>query len=332
MKNSPAAIHQLGMGHWISQSLYVVAELRVADQLSQGARSTEDLAKSVGAHPQSLYRVLRALASMGIFSEIKPRHFALTPAAEYLRTDVPESMQALASTIGRDWEPWGSMIHSVRTGHSAYEHLYGMNFFNYLQKNPDQAEVFNRAMSNFVINHGVVAISAYDFTPYNKIVDIGGGHGVLMNAILGSSPQLKGVIFDTPQVIAGAEMHISDLGLAERCACVSGDFFDSVPTGGDIYVLASIIHDWDDERSTTIFQNCRKAVSEHGKILIIEMIVPPGDEPSLAKLLDLQMLVSLGGQERTEEQYRDLLSAAGLRLEKVLPTAALPSIIEAVPV
>jgi hypothetical protein len=329
---SPSTVlHRLGMGHWISQSLYVVTEMGVADQLRGEARSIDDLAQSVGAHTEALYRVLRALASIGIFTEIKSRHFALTPVGQLLRTDIPDSMHDLATTISRDWEPWGHMMQCVRTGQSAYHHQYGMSFFSYLQENPNKAELFNKAMGNFVTNHGIVAVSFYDFTPYTKVIDIGGGHGLLMKAILESNPDLNGIIFDLPHVIAVSEKSIIDHGLSGRCKCIQGDFFTSVPSGGDVYVLASIIHDWDDEQGILILKNCRKVIPDQGKLLMLEMVVPPGDTPSIAKLLDLQMLVSLGGKERTEEQYRSLLSDAGFRLNRIIPTSALPSILEANP-
>jgi hypothetical protein len=327
-----AALHRLGVGFWVSQSLYVMAKLCVADQLSAGPRPVRDVALAVGANPGALYRVMRTLASVGVFAESAPGQFALTVMGNYLRSDVPGSLRAQLLTINElDWLPWSDLLHSVRTGETAFDHHHGMGLFDYLERQPEVARMFDEAMTGFVTENGLAVVAAYDFRAFATVVDVGGGHGALMTAIFGSAPHTKGVLFDRPSVIEGARARISTAGLSARCECVAGDFFESIPSGGDAYVLASIIHDWDDEHSRMILRTCRQAIRDDGKLLLVEMVVPSGDAASYAKLLDLEMLVLAGGQERSESEYHDLLDSAGFRLCGIVPTRTNSSIIEAAP-
>ena len=328
-----AALLQMITGAWLTQAISVVATLGVADHLGDGSRTVEDLATRVGADAGALYRLLRALASVGVFTEVEPRAFGLTSMAECLRSDVPGSQRAFARLIGSDewWRAWGELGHSVRTGQTAFEHVHGSPAFTYMGEHPGLGQLFQGAMTGFVSQTCAAVIAAYNFAPYTTVVDVGGGHGMLMGRILQASPQTKGVVFDLPQVAASANAILDELGVADRCECVGGDFFVSVPPGADAYLLTSIIHDWDDERSRAILENCREAMSPSGKVLLVEMVIPPGDTPFFGKILDLEMMVTPGGRERTADEFRALLSSAGLELTRIVPTESPSSIIEAVP-
>ena len=320
-------------GAWITQAVNVAATLGVADHLADGSQTVEDLATRVGADAGALYRLLRALASVGVFTEVEPSAFGLTPMAESLRSDVPGSQRAPARVMGSDewWRAWGQLGHSVRTGQTLFEHVHGSPAFTYMAEHPKLRQLFQDAMTGFVSQTCAAVIAAYDFTPYATIVDVGGGHGALMGSILQASPQTKGIVFDLPHVVEGAKQPLDELEVASRYQCVGGDFFVAVPPGADAYILTSIIHDWDDERSKVILENCRKAMSPSGKVLLVEMVIPPGDTPFFGKILDLEIMVTPGGRERTADEFRALLSSAGLELTRIVPTEAPSSIIEAVP-
>jgi hypothetical protein len=329
----PVALHRLMTGHWIAQAIFVAAQLGVADSLRDGPQHTDALARSIGTHPGALYRLLRALASVGVFTEVEPQCFALTPIGTYLQTEIAGSLRALARTGNvLDWEAWGQLLHSVKTGAPAFRHVHGMDPFTYFQHHPEVGQIFDEAMTGFVTENGMAVVTAYDFTPFTTIVDVGGGHGALMVAILRSSPATRGVLLELPSVLDGARATLAAAGLSSRCEYVAGDFFAAVPTGGDAYLLASIIHDWDAVHSVTILQNCRRAMAHDAKLLLVEMVVPPGDAPSFGKWLDLEMLVCFGGRERTEVEYQTLLETAGFRLTRLVPTHTPASIIEAMPV
>lgn len=325
------SLQRLDMGYKLSQALYVVAKLGVADHLVDAGRSVDELAEAVGAHRGALYRVLRALATVGVFTEVEPRRFALTPMAECLRTDIPGSMRAQTILTELVWESWGHMMHSVLTGETAFEHLRGMSCFEYLQRNPREGRLFDAAMTGYVSQNSAAIVETYDFSQFEKIVDVGGGHAALMTEILRKNVEVGGIVYDRPDVIEGARANVGAQGLLARCECVGGDFFKSIPAGGDAYLLSSIIHDWDDERSLSILKNCRRVMRAEAKLLLVELVIPVGDEPSFGKLLDLEMLVNFGGQERTEEEFRALLHAAGFTLSRTIQTGASPCIIEAVP-
>ena len=325
-------LHQLMVGHWISQAIYVVAKLGVADHLAPGPQTVEHLARAVDAHPQALRRLLRALASVGLFTEAAPEQYALTPVGHFLRTGVPGSLRQLAFIATEfDWRPWGQMLHTIKTGETAFRLVHGESAFEYLAKHADVGRMFNDAMTDFVAQNVRGVVAAYDFSSLSTIVDVGGGHGSLMTAILEASPSSRGVVFDVPSVIEGTVRAVAARGMADRCRCIAGDFFESVPTGGDAYLLASIVHDWDDQASAKILRSCRRAMDDDARLLLVEMVIPLGDTPSFGKLLDLEMLVCFGGRERTEAEYRELLHAGGFELVRIVPTRAPASIIEAKP-
>ena len=318
-------------GFMASRVVHVAAELGIADHLAGGPRKIDELARSADAHPGALHRLMRALASAGVFEEVAPREFALTPMAQYLRSDVAGSARSLFRWNAVDGKAWGEIVYSVKTGRTAFEKVYGERFFDFLAKNPKEAKLFDEGMSGFVSMSSAAVVAAYDFSSFRRIVDVGGGYGTLLGMVLAAHPRSSGLIFEMPHVAEGARRNLERLGLSSRCEVVAGDFFESVPAGGDAYLLASIIHDWDDERSRRILENCRRAMAQSAKLLLVEMVIPPGNDPFPGKVLDLEMLVSLSGQERTEAEYRELLAAAGLRLTQIVATRALSSVIEAVP-
>ncbi|WP_026735474.1 methyltransferase [Fischerella sp. PCC 9605] len=327
-------ILQLITSYRISQSIYVVAKLGIADLLKDSPKSTQELALATGTHAPSLYRVLRALASVGMFAEDSQGRFGLTPLAVCLQSDIDDSMRASAIVRGEDFyrKPWGHLLHSVKTGETAFRHVYNLEFFDYLAQNPDAAEMFDGAMTNYSTTVVDAVIAAYDFSSIGKLVDVGGGQGSLLAGILKAYPTMQGVLFEQASAIEHAKPLLEAQGVIERCQLVAGNFFASLPTTGDAYIMKNIIHDWDDERAVAILKNCYRAMPENGKLLLVEGVIFPGNEPSFSKLLDLEMLVLTGGRERTQAQHRDLLQSAGFHLTKIVPTASWQSIIEAVPV
>lgn len=323
---------RLAFGVKLTQALYVAAKLGVADMLAQGPRSITKLAAYTGAHERSLYRVMRSLASIGVFREVEPKVFALTHYADALRSDAPNSFRNFAIFIGEEWvwKVMGEMLYSVRTGKPAWGHVHGAEAFDYLADNPDESEIFNRAMTDLSVAAAPAVVEAYDFSRIRTLVDIAGGHGYLLAQVLKANPHIKGTLFDLPQVIAGADQLLEREGVSGRVEKVARDLFDSVPQGADAYMMKHIIHDWDDDRSVRLLNNIRAAMAPTGKVLIVETVVPEGNEPHYSKLMDLGMLVMPGGLERTAEEYRALLAESGLQLSRIIPTRSHLSIIEAV--
>jgi ubiquinone/menaquinone biosynthesis C-methylase UbiE len=324
------AMLQMISGFWISRAIYIAAKLGIADHLRNGYKTADELAAATGTHAPSLYRVLRALASVGVFGEDARMGFTLTPLAETLRTDAPGSLRAFATVeLGEEHYPaWGELLHSVKTGEIAFDRAFGMPVWKFFEQNPQNAKTFNDAMTGMTLAVNDAVLSNYDFRSITKIVDVGGGHGSLIASILKANPQMKGVLFDAPSVAEGAQTRIEAEGIADRCEVVSGDFFQSVPAGGDAYILKWIIHDWNDERSITILRNCYRAMTENGKLLLVEAVVPRGSEPHFSKFIDLNMLVMTGGRERTEDEYRILLEASGFKLTSTIQTESPMSVLE----
>jgi len=269
---------------------------------------------------------------VGVFREMEGDRFSLTPLSTILQTGVPGSLRAWAIMLGE--EPyraaWGALLYTVKTGETAFKHVYSMGRFEYLARHPEAAEIFNEAMIGLTTQAAIAAVAAYDFAGARTIIDVGGGHGVLLEAILKANRHLSGVLFDTPAVIEGAKKRLEACGLAGRCEAIGGDFFHSVPSGGDIYTLSAVIHDWDDERSVTILKSCHRAMAGKGKLLLLELVLPPPNERSLAPLMDINMMVVTGGRERTESEYRALLGSAGFTLARIILTQSPRSLIEGV--
>jgi hypothetical protein len=322
----------LTTGGWVAHMIAAAAKLNIADLLQEGPRSPHDLANAAGVNPDALYRLLRALASVGVFAEAADGRFQLTPLADCLRTGVPGSMRAWALAITEDHfaRVWPELLYSVRTGRPAYDHVHGMGPFDYFTRNPEIGKTFDEAMTSFSSTEIPAVLRAYDFSGIRRLVDVAGGLGTLLCAALKANPAMTGVLFDMPAVVAGARRVMDAAGLDGRCKLVGGDFFQSVPAGADAYMMKHIIHDWDDERSIRILENCRSGITPDGKILLLETVLHPGNGSDFFKLLDIAMLM-ISGRERTEEQFRELLGRAGFRLTRVVPTESPLSIIEAVP-
>ncbi len=328
----PVQLMQMLFGFAASRAIGVSAELRIADLLKNGSKTAEELAQETGVHARSLYRVLRACASIGVYSEDDKKRFSLTPLAEPLLSDAPGSLRAFAEMITTDWQfqTWAELPYSVKTGKPSFDKVFGMSSFEYFWSNEKAGKVFNDAMTSNSAFSSVAVVSGYDFSSIKKLVDVGGGHGFLLASILAKYETVKGVLYDTPAIVAEAEKLLAAHGVSEKCETIGGDFFENVPTGGDAYIMKHIIHDWNDEQCITILQNCSNAMTAGGKILVVEMVVPEGNEPSPAKFLDLQMLQYLPGCERTENEYRELFYKAGFELTRIVPTMSPFSIIEGV--
>lgn len=329
---APVQMLQIITNFWTTRAVYVFAKLGIADLLKSGPKSSQELAESTGMHAPSLYRLLRALASAGMLQTQESR-FGLTPLSELLVTDAPGSMRWLVvSELGQEHYPaWGNLMHSIKTGESAFDNHFGMDVWKYFQQNPEDAAVFNDSMSGMtaVVNEKITSL--YDFSRFNKIVDVGGGHGALITAILKANPQAFGVLFDSEQVISGARPKLDAAGIADRCAAIAGNFFQSVPAGGDVYMMKWIIHDWDDEKATKILKNIRSQIPQTGRVIIVDCVVPEGDDSDFSKFFDLNMMVMTGGKERTAKEFDELLSGAGFRFLRVIPTDLPTSIVEAEP-
>lgn len=324
---------QMGVAIWQARAVYAAAELGLADLLANGMRSAEELARVTGMHAPSLYRLLRALASCGIVSEPVAGRFATTLLGDALRDGAPGAARATILTIAGSWQwrAWDNFLHALRTGESGVKAAFGKGLFEFLAEEPVHSARFNEAMVGM---HGAVApavVAAYDFSRFDSIVDVGGGKGALLAAILLAHPRLQGVLFDLPETENGARNYLAEAGLAIRCKFSAGDFFNAVPRGHDAYVLAHILHDWTDEQSVAILRNCREAIPRHGRLLIIEAVLPDGDTPHHGKLMDLLMLTVTGGAERSADQFGSLLRASGFRLARIHPTTTHQSVVEAVP-
>lgn len=328
---APAQMLRIISGFWISRAVYVIAKLGIPDILKSGPKTAEELASATKMHAPSLFRILRALASVGVVRTAEGERFELTPLSETLVTEAPGSLRWFAvSELGQEHYPaWGSLMESVKTGEIAFDHFFGMDIWKYFQQNAEDAAVFNDSMSGMTAAANAAIMSLYDFSGFDKVVDVGGGHGALITSILKQNPKLKGVLFDAPEVIEGARSRIEAAGLADRCETLGGDFFKSVPAGGGAYVMKWIIHDWDDEKAITILRNCRNQMPSSGRLILVDCVVPEGDEPHFSKFIDLNMLVMTGGKERTEKEFEVLLAAAGFRLLRVIPTDLPTSIVEA---
>lgn len=329
----PMQMMQMITAYWVSQSIYAAARLGIADQLKTGPRSYLELATLTGAHAPSLYRLLRALASVGVFAETEAGLFTLTPLSHCLRSDVPESVRDASIMVGdpEHYSSWGNILHSVQTGQSGFENIYGKNVFEYYAENPEPAAVFDRAMTSFSSVEIAAVIAEFDFSGIRTLVDVAGGHGRLLLAILDANPTMQGILFDQPDVIDRAKPQVVAQAASNRCQWVAGNFFESVPAGADAYLMKHIIHDWDDERAIAILKRCHEAMADNGRVLLVEQVIPPGNEPFMGKLLDVNMLVMCpGGKERTANEYRSLLEAAGFRLNRIVPTSGLMSVVEGI--
>lgn len=313
------------MGYIVSQAILSVNQLRVPDLLGDGRLPLPDLATAAGADVTALRRFLRVLAAEGLFAEVSPDVFELTPMGGLLRTDVPGSLSHLAELMAHEaYQAWSAAVHSLRTGKPGFDQVYGIPYFSWLAKNADAAEQFDRAQAGLV-RLRLLPLLDRDWSGVRRVVDVGGGNGVLLATLLAKFPELTGVLFDRPHVLIGSEAVLANAGVADRVLLQGGDFFVGVPNGADVYVLSQILHDWDDDRAMVILRCCHEAMPASGRLLILEQVLPEALEPDPAVLLDLHMLVLLGGRERTEKDWRELLGRSGFTLNDLVrgPRSAL---------
>lgn len=335
-KPTPAEhILQLATGYIASTAIYIVAKLKIADLLASGPRAVSDLARVTGAHEDRLYRLLRTLASLGVFNEVTPRHFSLTPAGAALDTSRKDSVHPMALWLSDPFHLriFSELMHTVKTGEITFDHVYGKPIFEYLPEDPQEAEIFDNAMtwlSDWIVP---AVLEAYDFSGIGTLMDVAGGRGALLRAILGRYPQMRGIVIDLAHVIKAAKQLPENKAVEDRCQFLVADFFAEVPTDADAIIMKSIIHDWDDESAVRILKNCRTALAgkPNAKILLVDAVIAPGNQPHLAKFIDIEMMVLPGGRERTEEEFRRIFTAAGLRLNRIIKTKSPLCVIEAMP-
>jgi hypothetical protein len=317
-------------GYKDTQFVALAARLGIADLLGDGPLTSQELADATGADPDALYRALRVLAVKGILAELPDRRFAITPISDLLRTQHPASRREIAVFDAGPWyRAYGALAHTVATGENAFRHVHGVSLFEYLADHPDEARMFDRRMTSFSTVEIPQIVEAYDFSAARTVVDVGGGEGRLMAAVLAAYPALRGVIFDLPHVVVGAERALREGGVADRCTLTGGDFFESVTSEADLYLLKWIIHDWEDDEAVKILRSCARAMDPAGKILLAEMVIGAANSGDDGPLLDIHMMVLPGGRERTEAEFAQLFAAAGLRLTRVIATSGLLCLLEA---
>jgi hypothetical protein len=326
-----AVVTQMAMSFIVSQALGVAAKLRIADLLNDGAKTAEEIAAATDAHAASVYRLMRALSSVGVFESDAENRFSLTPLGDVLRTDHPDSIRGAVHMITdpEHWRPHGNMLQSVKTGEIAFDYTFGMPVFPYFAENPQAAEVFDNAMTSFGLTIAKAVADTYDFSEAETIADIGGGHGNLLATVLKTNEKAKGILFDQPQVLEGNILERE--GVADRTTLVGGDFFKEIPVIADVYLMKFIIHDWNDEQSETILKNLAGSARPGAKVLLVETVVEEeNNQPSMSKVMDLNMLVMTGGKERTGKEYAALFEKTGFKLTRVIPTPSPLQIVEAV--
>jgi hypothetical protein len=319
-------------GFRVTQTICAAVELGVPDLLADGARTSDELAHASGADPSALYRLLRALASLGVLHEADERRFSLTPLGEPLRSDVPGSLSGWVRLTGRDylWRSWGNFASAVRSGENAFRSLHGTDVWEWRADHPEESAIFDEAMMSLTARANAAIQAAYDFGRFGTVVDVGGGNGKMLASILAAHPATRGILFDQEHVVSGAEPVLQSAGVLDRCDIVAGSFFSSVPAGGDAYVLKWIIHDWEDEESVAILRTCCEAMRPEAVLLVVERDLGPPNENAAAKLSDLNMFVMPGGRERSHEEYAELFRQAGLRHSSTALATSGHAIIEAV--
>lgn len=325
---------QMAVAIWAARAVYAAARLGIADHLAGGPRSADELAAATQTHAPSLQRLLRALASRGVLTEVAPAQFALTNLGSALRSCADGGARATILTLAGEWQwkAWDNVLHSLRTGETGLKKAFGASLFGYLDAHPDDGALFDEAMVGMHGAVGPAVASAYDFSPFPSVIDVGGGTGALISAILDANPGVKGILYEQPATTRAARAMLAKRGLSERCDVVEGNFFQSVPGGHDAYVLSHVLHDWTDAQALPLLRNCRQATGMAGRLIVIEAVLPPGDTPHHGKLMDLLMLTVTGGLERTAEDFSRLLSAGGFKLSRIVPTATHQSVIEALPI
>jgi hypothetical protein len=324
--NARAELQRLVNGFEISQALHVAATLCLADHLRDGPMSARELASTIKVHEAALYRLMRALASVGVLREEQSR-FALTSVGEYLRSDVPGTLTSMAEFVGRPnvWQAWGALLHAVRSGETAFDHVHGRDVWDYRSRHPEETRIFDRAMASGTELFAEAVLTAYDFGGFEHVVDVGGGDGMFLSKILARHARIRGTLFDQPHVIARAP---SLLGFHDRYSAVGGDFFDRLPEGADAYLLKWILHDWSDRASVDILRTCRRAMQPGGKLLVAEYVIERPNASADGAFMDIMMMVMCGGRERTLDEFAAIFAAAGFRMNSVIATATPLSVIE----
>lgn len=335
MNDAPpeARLMPILMGLMTSTAVCSLARLGVPDHLGSGPRTAEELGELTGSRPELLERLMRATEGLGVLSRTEEGRWQQTPMSDLLRSDAEKSLKDLAVFMIDEWHTrgFGSLADTVRTGETATDRLYGEPAFEYLRKNPEAGEHFNRAMTSFSLTDAPAVVEAYDFEGIGSLTDVAGGHGLLISTILRSYPEMNGTLFDLPEVLATAPADLKDV-CGGRLRLVEGDMFESVPPGADAYIIKRIIHDWSDEKSRQILSNCRSGVNENGRLIVVDAVVPTDGRFAPSKIMDLAMMLFVGGKERTEGEFRELFESSGWRLNRVIPTASQLSVIEGVPV
>lgn len=329
-----AVVLQMLLGKWVSSAISAAAHFGIADHLESGPKTPTELASLTGTQERPLYRLLRANASFGVFTELEDGRFAQTPLSESLRSGARPSVRNMALMLTDEWHirSWEQLPWCIETGKPAAYKLHGMAMFDWMAQNPDKTGHFNQAMTDLSSGDAAAVVQSYDFSRFEHIVDIAGGHGMLLAAILDQAPRARGTLFEMPHVIEGAKKTGILARLGDRITLRSGSFLESVPADADAYIMKFIIHDWYDPECIKLLSNCRKGIRSGGRLLVVDQVVPGRNEPGVSKLMDLEMLVLPGGMERTENEFRELFAASGFKLERIIPTPGLQCVIEGVPV
>jgi ubiquinone/menaquinone biosynthesis C-methylase UbiE len=323
---------QLAFGFQVSKALYVLAKLGIPDLIAAGVSTSSELAARTGTVPDRLHRVLRTLSGFGIVNGAEDDVWSLTTLGETLRSDVPGSVRQMTIMSNEEtYDAFSRLLDAVRSERPAFDLVFNTDFFGHLATHPESQATFNAAMGNLVRQSHAAAVATYDFGRIRSLVDVGGGSGALAVSILERYPELTATVFDLPQVVEEARTVIEAAGLADRATIAAGDFFEAVPAGAEAYILSAVLHDWDDDEATAILRTVRRAIPNNGRLLLVEFVLPSGDEPHLSKLLDLTMLGVLKGRERSENEFADLFARSGFKLERVFKTPAPVSVVDAVP-
>jgi hypothetical protein len=327
----PPRLFQLASGYWISQAIYVAAKLGIADFLKDSPKSPSEIALATGADESAVYRLMRALCAVGAFRMTGADKFTIRALGMPLQSNVPGSLRAMIITLGEShYAAWAHLLESVKTGTAGFPLAFGTEMFDYLGQDIEAGKIFNQAMTDYSALSSCAVLLSYDFSGTRSLVDVGGGCGRLLTSILHMYPSIQGTLFDTPSVVAAAQEELESDSCRVRCTLVSGSFLDFVPSGADTYLMSSVIHDWDDEHAITILENCRRSMRRHSRLVVLEFVVPDGEQASFSTLLDLNMLVMNGGCERTAKDFRELFTAAGLKMTRIVPTMSPLSVLEAV--
>jgi len=326
---APVQLLQMTMGAWVTQTIYVAAKLRIADLLSEAPKSCDEMAAATLTPAHSLLRLLQAIRSLGIVETVEGDKFALTAVGRSLQAERPGSVRAMVLTLGEiHYDAWGSLLRSVKTGTAAFPSVFGAPLFEHLDRNREAGETFHEAMTDLSALVSQVVLLAYDFAGIDVLADVGGGYGQFLTAVLQTYPNMRGILLDTPVVIAAADKQLEFHACRDRCTLVPGNLLEAVPRGAGAYLMSGVIHDWDDEDATRILDTCQRAMTPSGRVLVVETILPSGEDSSFGTLLDLNMLVMTGGRERTERDFRRLFGAAGLTVTRIVPTLAPQCVIE----